>query len=533
MMLQVSPRAAASRVDSLWPLLALLILAGVLRVIFFAGLVASDDTAYAYWAISMLNGSFEPGASMTAMRIALDAAAAVSFGLFGVSEWALGLPALTASLLTLVIIYLIAFMVGGRVAALVAGLLYAVSPLNILESSALLPEVPMGFFVALGVFLFILGLRAAPSRAAIALTLGSGLAIGVGYLVKEPAALMLGAFVLIGLARLARGDRHAWLYALPVAGFAALFTVETVLYWVSSGELLHRFRFIARFTVAAALDFEKERRAQSFWLYPRSMFFVVTQVGLLFYLLCGGAALALLKRWRTPWLVVLWLVIPFLYLQFGSTSLTSYIALPKQPRYLEALTAPAVILVGVWATECFRSSGLLGRRMAYAALGLYVFTAPLFTTVSFIDHRAVVQPIRDVATFLVSSRLQPVYATSTFTNGFWFWSVGSSAPEVSRVCVGCVAGPCSLAAPSRVGEVWAIPQDAPPAPLPAATDCARWRPAAEVPVTLPATQQDMIRVLLAILDRLPLPRAVGREVRPLRGLLEAKYVTVNQPSEAP
>jgi hypothetical protein len=391
----------------------------------------------------------------------------------------------------------------------------------------------MGFFVALGVFLLILGLRAAPSRAAIALTLGSGVAIGLGYLVKEPAALVLLAFVLIGVARLARGDRHAWLYALPVAGFAALFAVETTLYWVSSGELLHRFRLIGRYTVAAALDSEKERRGQSFWLYPRNMFFVVNQVGLLFYLVCGGAALALLKRWRTPWLVVLWLVMPFLYLQFGSTSLSSYNALPKQPRYLEALTAPAVILIGVWTAECFRSPGLLSRRLAYAALGLYVFTAPLFTTVSFIDQRAAVQPIRDVATFLVSSRLQPVYATSTFTNGFWFSSVGSSAPEVSRVCLGCVAGPCTPAAPARVGEVWAIPQHSRLASLPPATDCARWRATAEVPVRLPTTQQHLIRVLLWILDRLPLPHAVGREVEPLRSLLKAKYVTVNQTSEDP
>jgi len=532
-MLQTRAGAAASKVVSHWPLLALLALAGVLRVTFFTGLLASDDTAYAFRALSMLNGAFEPGASMTAMRIVLDSTAAASFGLFGVSEWTLGLPALTASLLTLVIVYCIAFMVDGRVAALVAGLLYAVSPLNVLYSSVLLPEVPMGFFVALGVFLFLLGLRAFPSRGAIAMTLGSGLAIGLGYLVKEPAALVLGAFLLMGLARLAHGDRHAWLYALPIVGFAALFAVETAAYWVSSGELLHRFRLIAHYQGTAALGSENVRRLQSLWLYPRSMFLVVNQVGLLFYLVCGGAALALLKRWRTPWLIVLWLVIPFLYLQFGSTSLTSYDALPKQPRYLEALTVPAVILIGVWAAECFRSSGLLGRRMAYAALGLYVFTAPLFTTVSFIDGRAFVQPIRDVAAFLGSSRLQPVYATSTFANGFWFWSVGSSVPEPSRVCLGCVAGPCSLAAPSRVGEVWAIPQDAPPAPLPPATDCARWRTAAEVPVTLPATHQHMIRALLAILDRLPLPRAVGREVQPLRSLLEAKYVTVNRPSEAP
>lgn len=516
-----------------WPLLALIALAGVLRVTFFTGLLASDDTEYASWAISILNGSFEPGASMTAMRIALDAIAAASFGLFGVSEWALGLPALVASLLTLVIVYCIAFMVDGWVAALVAGFLYAMSPLNILNSSVLLPEVPMGFFVALGVFLFLLGLRAASSHAAIALTVCSGLAIGLGYLVKEPAVLVLGAFVLMGLARFAHGGGHAWLYALPIVGFAALFAVETAAYWMSSGEPLHRFRLIAQYTVATVVRSEKQRQLQSLWLYPRSMFLVVNQVGLFFYLLCGGAALAFLKRWRTPWLIVIWLVIPFLYLQFGSTSLTSYNALPKQPRYLEALTVPAVILIGLWTAECFRSSGPLGRRLAYSALGLYAITAPLFTTVSFIDRRAIIQPIRDVAAFLISSKLQPVYATSTITNGLWFSSAGSSAVAVSRVCLGCVAGPCTPAAPARVGEVWAIPQQVHPASFPPATNCAGWRTAAEVPMTLPVTHQRMIHLLLGIFDRLPLPHAVDQEVSPLRSLLAAKYVTVNRPSKDP
>jgi cytosine/adenosine deaminase-related metal-dependent hydrolase len=55
------------------------------------------------------------------MRIGLDAAAAASFGAFGITELALGLPALVASLLTLIVVYVIALKLGGQTAATVTG----------------------------------------------------------------------------------------------------------------------------------------------------------------------------------------------------------------------------------------------------------------------------------------------------------------------------------------------------------------------------------------------------------------------------
>jgi len=516
-----------------WPLPALLVLAGALRVLFFTGLLGSDDTAYAENAIAMLDGSFRPAEDMTTMRIALDAVAAVSFAVLGVSELSLGAPALGASLLTLAVVYTIASLLSGRLAAIIAGTLYVLSPLNILSSSALLPEVPMGLCVALAILLFLLGLRAAPIRAAVPLALLSGVAVGLGYLVKEPAALVIGAFALAGLVRIASGDRAGWLYALPICGFALVFAIETAAHFAATGEFLHRFRAIAQHQAVVGLRSEQERRLQSFWLYPRNMFFVLNQVGLLFYLLIGVGAVASVRRWRTPLLLVFWLVIPFLYLEFGSTSLTSYNALPKQPRYLEALTAPAVILLGIWLAEWFRSPGVLARRAAYGFLGLYALTSPVFTTISFVDRQATTQPIRVVASFLADSRLQPLYATSIIANGLSLRSDSSSTSQVSRVCLGCVAGPCASASRGLRGEVWAVPRAFGGAAVPPVTDCPRWRPEAEVPVPSPPIHRQAVQSILWLADRLPMPHAVQRELRPLRDLLEPRFVTVYVPSEVP
>ena len=73
------------------PLLVLLFVSAALRGVFF---ILAED--------------------MTSMRLALNAAAASSYGLLGISEWAIDLPAFVASLLTLFVVYAIARLIGGR-----------------------------------------------------------------------------------------------------------------------------------------------------------------------------------------------------------------------------------------------------------------------------------------------------------------------------------------------------------------------------------------------------------------------------------
>jgi 4-amino-4-deoxy-L-arabinose transferase-like glycosyltransferase len=121
------------------------------------------------------------------MRLALNVAAATSYGLFGISEWATALPTFVASLLTLAIVYAIAWLVGGRIAAIVAGVLYAVAPLNILNSSSLLPEVPMALCTTLSILIFLLGQRAVRAQTEVSLCLVSGVVLGGAYLFTSAA----------------------------------------------------------------------------------------------------------------------------------------------------------------------------------------------------------------------------------------------------------------------------------------------------------------------------------------------------------
>ena len=131
-----------------------------------------------------------------------------------------------------------------------------------------------------------------------------------------------------GLVPLLRRHSRAWLWLLPVVGFTTVFAVETLVYFWSSGELLHRFRAIA--TNQSAAVSQKERQLQSLWLYPRTMFLVVgSSRAYVSGTLPAWLSSPFRRQLRTPGLIVAWLLLPFLYLQFGSTSLTSYNLLPS------------------------------------------------------------------------------------------------------------------------------------------------------------------------------------------------------------
>jgi hypothetical protein len=388
----------------------------------------------------------------------------------------------------------------------------------------------MALCITLSILLFLFGQRAIRAQAAVSLCLVSGVVLGGAYLFKEPAALITVAFAAAGVLAWCRGDRRAWLYLVPLAGFTMVFLIETLVYFQASGVWLRRFRGIAEYQAAAVERSEQERRLQSIWLYPRSMFLVLNQVGLVFYLFFAVGLIALRRRWGAPALVVLWLAIPFLYLEFGSTSLSSYNALPKQPRYLETLTAPMVILLGYWLARAWKEPVGWVRRSACCAFVVFVSTSPFFTALSALDRRAATQPIRASAVFLAGAGLRPVYATSMIANGLVIEGAVKNAADVQRACVGCVRGPCSREDQSAAGEVWAVGWTVAAEAVPSPAECGRWRASADIPLRLSPQSEDFVKAVVFVVDRLPSPRRVREEFRPLRALLEPRHVVVHIPS---
>lgn len=154
--------------------------------------------------------------------------------------------------------------------------------------------------------------------------------------------------------------RRRWQKAFGVAaGVAAVVAVEHAYYLAVAGDLLFRPHAMARHNLGMLTNPNEIIDNLGFRLfkaYPRMMLVPNKDFGLhsLSVLIFAGLALALFRRDRRIYLLLLWAMIPWLYLNFGTSSLTQYIVLPVAPRYIE-FVYPPLILAAAWLLSELRS----------------------------------------------------------------------------------------------------------------------------------------------------------------------------------
>lgn len=274
-----------------------------------------------------------------------------------------------AECVTMAAVFLVARLIGGARAGLAALMLYACYPIAVQQAAMFYPTAFQVMFIALAVLL-ICASESSESSAAWRrnCAFAAGVALGLGYLVKEDVAIVVPAIL---LASLAAGYPRKALAVWVCAGAAVIFAIECGGYWLTTGNALFR---IAASSGLAAQEQGQLQIAQIWkWdAFLRSLFLLPVQVGLIWWL----AIPALWASWRHGDRRLRFCFVAFLvlaaYLQFGSGSLTSYVALPKTPRYTAILTPFLIVLVGVWLAQTFER----GRRMrAVAALALVMCAA--------------------------------------------------------------------------------------------------------------------------------------------------------------
>ena len=120
-------------------------------------------------------------------RLLMTYATACSFFLFGVSDYSAALFPLICSLLSIYIVYKIGLLLFNYRVGLFAGFFLAIMPLDIIFSTRVTPDVPIAFFMSLGVYLFLKGMEQNKAWC----FYGAGIAAGVGYLTKETAMIIV------------------------------------------------------------------------------------------------------------------------------------------------------------------------------------------------------------------------------------------------------------------------------------------------------------------------------------------------------
>ncbi|MCB9871106.1 MAG: glycosyltransferase family 39 protein [Planctomycetes bacterium] len=339
-------------------------LALVVQLVCRVGLIASDDLGYARFAAQIANGTFHPELHHYAFRYGLTVPVAVVYRLAGVQEWSTVLIPLLASCASVALLVHLAERLGGRVAAGIAGVLYATFPVQVHHATILVPEPVAEMFALAAIAVYWRALERGSARfGGIA-----GILLGCGFLAKEPAFFIALAVGLHGLVR-----RRWSVVAGLLTGAALVGAGELAYHALAAGDPLLRLRGNALHEVSPmALAANEDLTYRLFKAYPRMMLVPAQEFGIHSLV---ALPLALLGWWWCPrpqrGLLQLWTVLPWVYINFGSSSFDHFFALPVAPRYIEFTYPPLFVLCGI----ALARMGSAGRGRQWLVAGLVAATA--------------------------------------------------------------------------------------------------------------------------------------------------------------
>jgi len=360
-------------------LIIILLFALGLRLIFFAGVNTSDDAIYYNSAHDILIGNFKPGWVMN-LRVMLLYPVAFFFWLFGINNFSAGLWPLICSLGTLVAIYKIGEMMFNKKVGLLAAFLFSFYPLEVIYGTRLAADIPTEFFVVLSVFLFLKGLM--KKRESI-LFFSVGVAAGLSYLVKELGLLVFVFYLAYIIFDILKKRKINWNYFFIFLGFLSVFALEGLYYYSTTGDFLQRFHeSIKTYGVTSGYWGKGIQPIDIFTFYPPAMLNLAnyypspnTRIyGFFFYFVIIAIAYFLIKKEKKSYILILWLVSLFLYLQIGTRSISQYLIFGKEMRFLTLISAPALILVAAF----FLSENKLIKKFIQPISILFLFFTSIY-----------------------------------------------------------------------------------------------------------------------------------------------------------
>lgn len=384
-------------------LAGIVLFALLLRMVFFVGLVSGDpqdDGIYYGNAFGLYNDGpryFELFRNLPDtwlanpidqfhVRPAVTYPIAASFALIGPGEWAAVLWGLLCSIGSVLVVFRLGELLHGSSVGLLAALLCAFYPLEVINGTRILSDVQ----VALGLSLGLLLVLEAAHRQRGYLSLLAGVAAAFAYLANGRGLIALGAVLLVqGLLAVRR--RTSWLAPLlALAGFLTVFAVEALVYYAQTGDPLLSWHIQSGASLFKYLHepVTTQRFGALTVLYTNGRpleltetVFVanlrgVDQFGYFFYLFAASAAFCLVRGYSR--LLVGLAVALFLYLDFGPIRLNltwspfelRYFMVFKQERFALLLTGPCLVL-----SACLLAA--VGRRSRIAAI---ILLAVLFST---------------------------------------------------------------------------------------------------------------------------------------------------------
>ncbi|MCH8853522.1 MAG: glycosyltransferase family 39 protein [Planctomycetes bacterium] len=348
-------------------LLCILTLALALRSIFFVGPVASDDMRYMRAAQSIaageMNTRLDPGYGRAAFILWL--AVWVKLGAGAV---ALAYSDVVLSLGIVLTVYWLACKWADRATALLTMLWLACLPLDLLTSGLVAPDRLALLCSLLAVGCAYDALRAPPREGRLKLLLAC-ICTALAVSAKETSFVLPIIFGVWALWRV-RPLKTALARAVLIgAGSVAVFSLEFAFFHLWTGDWAYRFHAASSLYGDPATAMPLSLRE---FVYYIAHFLVSPKVlGLCGWLMIV-AVLRTFGKLREPHLILVWSLCFFLFMQYGSSSLSHYHPVPKQWRYMLPMVILLLIPVGRWTIDLYRSSVVGRTGTVFLTAGIFV-----------------------------------------------------------------------------------------------------------------------------------------------------------------
>jgi len=374
-----------------------------LRLYYFVGVSLNDDMAYVGAARQIATGlgiHFYPLLSNVTLRFLMILPIAGAYRVFWESEFIACAYPLACSIVTVLLTYLLARRLFGWQVGIGAALLMAFFPMNIVYSTQLIPQVPLACAVTASLLCLLEADRlclesdAHPRRRGAFLMAASGVLLGIGWMINEPAPFFLAIIVLYPLLR---KKVTRWHLAF-VAGAFGVLLVECLVFKLATGDSLWRLKTIRNTvnTIGTNIEFD---------YYPRAFFNLINinftwhegHFGLFCYLFVLATVFLLATRQKEVFFLLFGSWIILLYFQFGVMT-SSGRPIGRWIRYIEMLLPCATIIVSL-ALVRFGEMGT-ARWKGWGLLGAFLLSNFWFIPRAAEANRAYTRPLRNAAEFL-------------------------------------------------------------------------------------------------------------------------------------
>lgn len=322
-------------------LFGILLIATALRLIFFHGMMGSDDLVYFTRAAEIASGVWSSADYNGSLRYGFNIPAGLSLYLFGANVFAANLFSLLCSLGEIVLVGYYARRYWGARAGLFAALILSVIPLHVAAATSIHTDPIAAFFITAS---FVAFWRATESGSRLGF-FATGLLVGFVFWVKELIIVYVAVFLLYAL--IERRWDWRWLYVL--LGGLVMLAGHLVLMWAIAGDPFHGFKV---YFMQIDRDFVGGAKESGAFYYFRYMFLDFRHTWLVPYLALAGVAGILLRRTARQSadnrFLLVWLAGLLALFSFTPISMAPFQFITKQSNYLNLFFAPLAVAAAVF-----------------------------------------------------------------------------------------------------------------------------------------------------------------------------------------